>query len=71
MEEAGRADADGPQEQSKSPVERTKPFVLRFRNPDRSFSIALSFKTEREPETGEVIAALEQMIEDLRQQQRQ
>jgi ParB family chromosome partitioning protein len=68
MEEAGQRAGEPSGEQTRPPVSRSKPFVLRFRNPDRSFSIALSFKTEREPETGEVIAALEQMIEDLRQQ---
>jgi ParB family chromosome partitioning protein len=70
MEEAGKPE-ESSEERGKTSAPRVKPFVLKFRNPDRRFSIALSFKTEREPETKEVIAALEQMIEELRQQQRQ
>ncbi len=42
-----------------------KPFMVRFRNPDRSFSFSLSFRTEREPEPREVIEALKDVIREL------
>jgi len=48
---------------------RTRPFILRFRSPERNFSVSLSFATSEEPDTLAVISALEQLIEDLRAQQ--
>jgi ParB family chromosome partitioning protein len=42
-----------------------KPFMMRFRNPDRSFSLSLSFRTEKEPEPREVIEALREVIREL------
>jgi ParB family chromosome partitioning protein len=42
-----------------------KPFMVRFRNPDRSFSLSLSFRTEREPEPRQVIEALKEVIREL------
>jgi ParB family chromosome partitioning protein len=45
----------------------SKPFVVRFRSPDRTFSVSVSFRTESEPDTREVIAALEDLIAQLRQ----
>ena len=39
--------------------------MVRFRNPDRSFSLSLSFRTEREPEPREVIEALKEVIREL------
>lgn len=45
----------------------SKPFIVRFRSPDRTFSVSVSFRTESEPDTHEVIAALEDLIAQLRQ----
>jgi len=42
-----------------------KPFMIRFRNPDRSFSLSLSFRTETEPEPRQVIEALKEVIREL------
>lgn len=42
-----------------------RPFTLRFKNPDRSFSLSLSFRTEEEPETRQVIEALREVIREL------
>jgi ParB family chromosome partitioning protein len=42
-----------------------KPFLMRFRNPERSFSLSLSFRTEKEPEPREVIEALREVILEL------
>jgi ParB family chromosome partitioning protein len=42
-----------------------KPFTMRFRNPERSFSLSLSFRTEAEPEPREVIEALREVIREL------
>ena len=47
---------------------RRKPFVMRFRNPDRTFAVSLSFRTEEEPEPTQVIEALESLLADLRSQ---
>jgi len=44
---------------------RHRPFVVRFRNPDRDFSVSLSFRTETEPEPSQVIEALREMIREL------
>ncbi len=48
---------------------RPKPFVLRFKSEDRPVSVSLSFRTGQEPEPGEVIAALEELLRQLREQQ--
>lgn len=45
-----------------------RPFVMRFKNPDRSFSVSLSFRTQREPEPREIVAALEELLAQLRSQ---
>ncbi len=42
-----------------------KPFMVRFSNPDRSFSLSLSFRTEAEPEPRQVIEALKEVIREL------
>lgn len=42
-----------------------RPFMLRFRNPDRSFSLSLSFRTDTEPEPQQVIDALREVIREL------
>ena len=45
---------------------QTKPFTLRFKSPDRVFSLSLSFRTETEPDRKQVIRALETILDDLR-----
>jgi ParB family chromosome partitioning protein len=69
LEGAGSGDdaAEATPGDSDVATSRRRPFVIRFRHPERAFSIALSFKTEKEPDAEEVIAALEQMIRELRQ----
>ena len=42
-----------------------KPFRFQFRNPERSFSVSLAFRTETEPEPREVIEALKALIRDI------
>jgi len=42
-----------------------KPYRFQFRNPDRSFSVSLAFRTETQPEPREVIEALRALIRDL------
>ena len=54
---AGGVDPEPPQ---------TIPFTLRFKSPDRVFSLSLSFRTETEPDRNQVIRALETILEDLR-----
>ena len=49
-----------------APAPRPRPFTLRFRSPDRAFSLALSFRTSEEPKREHVIRALETILEDLR-----
>lgn len=50
---------------------RVKPFIIRYRHPDKRFSISLRFRTESEqpPEPAQIISALEELIADLRRQQ--
>lgn len=55
-------DADHP------PGKPRRPFVLRFRNPERNFSISLSFRTDNQPAPADVIAALETLLNELRSQ---
>jgi ParB family chromosome partitioning protein len=44
-----------------------RPFIVRFKNPERSFSLSLSFRTDDEPEAEQIISALEQVIRELRE----
>jgi hypothetical protein len=39
--------------------------MVRFRNPDRTFSLSLSFRTEVEPEPQQVIEALREVIREI------
>jgi len=48
-----------------SKVHVRKPFMVRFRHPDRAFSLSLSFRTETEPEPRQVIEALREVIRQL------
>lgn len=43
-----------------------RPFIVRFRPDDKRFTVSLSFRTDREPDPDEVIAALEEMIREIR-----
>ena len=45
---------------------RRKPYVFRFKAPDRTFSLALSFR-QSEVDQDDLIRALEQILADLRQ----
>ena len=51
-----RADADLPPQ---------RPCMSRFRNPERSFSMSLSFRTDTEPEPRQVIEALKEIIQEI------
>lgn len=46
---------------------RRKPYVFRFKDPERTFSLALSFR-QSEVDKGDLIRALEQILSDLRQE---
>jgi len=43
-----------------------RPHVFRFSSSERPFSVSLSFRTPQEPEPSEVIAALEELIREIR-----
>jgi len=62
-----RADDGGMDESPSEDAGRSasKPFMIRFRNPDRSFSLSLSFRTETAPEPRQVIEALKEVIREL------
>ena len=45
---------------------RRKPYVFRFKSPDRSFSLSLAFR-QSEVDKHDLIQALEQILADLRQ----
>ena len=61
----GEVPGDGEGSTARAPVSR--PMVLRFQHPDRRFSFALTFPRESQPDTREVIQALEEMIRQLRE----
>ena len=44
---------------------RRRPYVFRFRAPDKTFSLALSFR-QTEVDKGDLISALEKILEQLR-----
>ncbi|HSK81608.1 MAG TPA: ParB/RepB/Spo0J family partition protein [Thermoanaerobaculia bacterium] len=46
---------------------RRKPYVFRFKSPDKSYSLALSFR-QSEVDKDDLIKALEQILTDLRQE---
>jgi hypothetical protein len=48
---------------------KMKPFTVKFKSPDRVFSLSLSFRTETEPDRQQVIRALETILDDLRHHQ--
>ncbi len=50
---------------SRPSAEIRRPFMMRFRNPDKTFSLSLSFRTETEPEPRQVIAALREVIREI------
>jgi ParB family chromosome partitioning protein len=43
----------------------TRPFMLRFQHPDKTFSLSLSFRTETEPQPRQVIEALREVIRQI------
>ncbi len=47
-------------------AERRRPFIWRYQPKDRPFKVSLAFSTEAEPEPREVIAALEDLLDELR-----
>jgi len=52
---------------SRAHAQRSRPFVFKFRDQERGFSVSLSFKSKQEPDREQVIEVLEQMIRELRQ----
>ncbi len=58
-------DADHTDEAQEPVPPPTRPFMIRFRHPDRLFSLSLSFRTETEPEPRQVIEALREVIREL------
>jgi ParB family chromosome partitioning protein len=46
-------------------AEARRPWMMRFRNPDKTFSLSLSFRTETEPEPRQVIEALREVIREI------
>jgi ParB family chromosome partitioning protein len=62
-----RAQLDNPNSDSEAhaSAQVRRPFMVRFRNPDRTFSMSLSFRTETEPEPRQVIDALREVIREI------
>jgi len=58
-------DANGKSSTENSGQSTKKPFMVQFRNPGRSFSLKLSFRTEMEPEPRQVIEALKEVIREI------
>jgi ParB family chromosome partitioning protein len=53
--------------QQGQPSRPPRPFTWRFRSPDRAFSLSLSFRTQSEPKREQVIRALEEILDELRE----
>ena len=53
------------EDSGREPPPMRKPFRFQFRNPERTFSVSMSFRTENQPEPQQVIEALRQMIRDI------
>ena len=64
-DEASDTEGVGSNENERAP--RRRPVVMRFHGPKKRFSLALSFKTESQPEPEEIISLLEEMIQRLRE----
>ncbi len=62
---AALGDGEAAPEELPSHPASQRPFTLRFRHPDRSFSLSLSFRTESEPKPREVIEALREVIREI------
>ena len=62
-----RAQLDNPNSDSeaRASAQVQRPFMVRFRNPDRTFSMSMSFRTETEPEPRQVIDALREVIREI------
>jgi ParB family chromosome partitioning protein len=58
-------DHEGTIDDGQVPAQIRRPFMLRFRNPDKTFSLSLSFRTEKEPEPLQVIEALQEVIREI------
>ncbi|RLE28150.1 MAG: hypothetical protein DRJ65_00665 [Acidobacteria bacterium] len=65
-EDVDREIVSGDQTSEKPKAEIPRPFVWRYQPKDRPFKVSLAFTTSVEPETDEVIAALEELLEELR-----
>lgn len=65
LNEDGAGASNGTGNASGGP-ERQRPFVWKYQPKDRPFRVSLSFNTEAEPEPKEVIAALEDLLDELR-----
>jgi ParB family chromosome partitioning protein len=55
----------GTQNDARSNAHVRRPYLLRFGNPDKTFSLSLSFRTETEPEPHQVIEALREVIREI------
>ena len=60
-----RSGTDGNSSTEDAGQSTRKPFMVQFRNPDRGFSLKLSFRTELEPEPRQVIEALKEVIREI------
>lgn len=62
-----RAQLDNPNSdnEARASAQVQRPFMVRFRNPDRIFSMSLSFRTETEPKPRQVIDALREVIREI------
>jgi len=62
-----RAQLDDPGKESdgQATAQVRRPWMLRFRNPEKTFSLSLSFRTENEPEPRQVIEALREVISEI------
>ena len=61
---------DGAKKSEESTPPAPRPWRVRFNDPERIFSVSLSFRTDQEPETEQIISALQELIQQLKDEQK-
>jgi hypothetical protein len=58
-------DHPGTEGDAQASAQVRRPWMMKFRNPERTFSLSMSFRTETEPEPHQVIEALREVIREI------
>jgi len=58
-------DHPGTEGDAQASAQVRRPWMMKFRNPEKTFSLSMSFRTETEPEPHQVIEALREVIREI------